>query len=82
MSFSQVEVHIVLPATMELKDTHDIGESLQIKFEGLHNVEIAHVHTVRVSVLSVLRIFNLRLGLPLLPQMERAQGGITTSRES
>ncbi|CEP03059.1 Cation efflux protein cytoplasmic domain-containing protein [Plasmodiophora brassicae] len=40
-----VEVHIGLPGEMPLRDSHDIGESLQIKLEGLETVEIAHVHT-------------------------------------
>eukprot|EP00474_Spongospora_subterranea_P005792 CRZ06250.1 hypothetical protein [Spongospora subterranea] len=40
-----VEVHIGLPGDMLLQDSHDIGESLQIKLEGLSSVEIAHVHT-------------------------------------
>jgi len=40
-----VEVHIGLPDTMPLRESHDIGESLQIKIEALEQVEIAHVHT-------------------------------------
>jgi len=39
-----VEVDIVLPEKMSLKDTHDIGESLQIKYEQLAQVERAVVH--------------------------------------
>lgn len=38
-------MHIGLPADMPLRDSHDVGESLQIKLEGLEIVEIAHVHT-------------------------------------
>ncbi|XP_065196776.1 uncharacterized protein LOC135828258 [Sycon ciliatum] len=39
-----VEVHLVLPETMQLKEAHDIGESLQIKLEKLSHVERAFVH--------------------------------------
>jgi len=39
-----VEVDIVLPPDMRLIDTHDIGESLQIKLERLPEVERAFVH--------------------------------------
>ena len=39
-----VEVDIVLPEDMPLKQTHDIGESLQIKLEKLEDVERAFVH--------------------------------------
>jgi len=39
-----VEVDIVLPEDMALKETHDIGESLEIKIERLSIVERAHVH--------------------------------------
>ncbi|KAK4515288.1 uncharacterized protein ATC70_002898 [Mucor velutinosus] len=39
-----VEVDIVLPATMELRESHDIGEDLQIKLESLPDVERAFVH--------------------------------------
>jgi divalent metal cation (Fe/Co/Zn/Cd) transporter len=39
-----VEVHIGLPPQTPLQESHDIGESLQIKLEGLPFVEIAHVH--------------------------------------
>lgn len=39
-----VELDIVLPATMQLKEAHDIGESLQIKLEQISNVERAFVH--------------------------------------
>ncbi|KAJ3208405.1 hypothetical protein HK099_008732 [Clydaea vesicula] len=39
-----VEVDIVLPPDMTLKEAHDIGESLQIKFETLENVDRAFVH--------------------------------------
>lgn len=39
-----VEVDIVLPPTMELRTSHDIGESLQQKLESLPNVERAFVH--------------------------------------
>ena len=39
-----VEVDIVLPKGMPLKQTHDIGESLQIKLESLDEVERAFVH--------------------------------------
>ncbi|CAM4822935.1 unnamed protein product [Rotaria magnacalcarata] len=34
-----VEVHIVLPKDMILAESHDIGESLQKKIEGLPEVE-------------------------------------------
>ncbi|ORZ37759.1 putative cation efflux pump [Catenaria anguillulae PL171] len=39
-----VEIDIVLPPDMSLKESHDIGESLQIKIEHLPNVERAFVH--------------------------------------
>ena len=39
-----VEVDIVLPEEMPLKEAHDIGESLQIKLESLEEVERAFVH--------------------------------------
>jgi len=40
----QCEVHIVLPATMTLREGHDIGESLEDKIERLDSVEMAFVH--------------------------------------
>lgn len=39
-----VEVDIVLPASMTLREAHDIAEPLQQKIEGLPNVERAFVH--------------------------------------
>ena len=36
-----VEVDIVLPEDMRLREAHDIGEALQIKFESLPDVERA-----------------------------------------
>lgn len=39
-----VEAHIVLPPHMNLKDAHDIGESLQNKLESYSVVERAFVH--------------------------------------
>lgn len=39
-----VEVDIVLPDTMPLKEAHNIGESLQRKLEALREVERAFVH--------------------------------------
>lgn len=39
-----VEVDIVLPEEMSLKQAHDIGESLQQKLERLPEVERAFVH--------------------------------------
>ena len=39
-----VEVDIVLPEDMSLKQAHDIGESLQQKLERLPEVERAFVH--------------------------------------
>lgn len=39
-----VEVDIVLPETMSLKEAHDIGEQLQQKLERLQEVERAFVH--------------------------------------
>jgi len=39
-----VEVDIVLPEDMPLRQTHDIGESLQIKLEQQEDVERAFVH--------------------------------------
>ncbi|CAF3786004.1 unnamed protein product [Rotaria sordida] len=43
-SFYLVEVDIVLPEDMLLKEAHDIGESLQNKLEDLPEVERAFVH--------------------------------------
>lgn len=39
-----VEVHIVLSPEMRLEESHDIGESLQLKLESLKEVERAFVH--------------------------------------
>uniref|UniRef100_A0A7N2LKI5 Cation efflux protein cytoplasmic domain-containing protein n=2 Tax=Quercus lobata TaxID=97700 RepID=A0A7N2LKI5_QUELO len=39
-----VEVDIVLPQDMVLRETHDIGETLQVKLEQLPEVERAFVH--------------------------------------
>ncbi len=39
-----VEVDIVLPEDMKLRQSHDIGESLQLKLERLPEVERAFVH--------------------------------------
>lgn len=39
-----VEVDIVLPEDMTLKEAHDIGEPLQQKLESLPEVERAFVH--------------------------------------
>ncbi|KAI9142755.1 putative cation efflux pump [Paraphysoderma sedebokerense] len=39
-----VEVDVVLPPDMKLKESHDIGESLQVVLEGMKNVERAYVH--------------------------------------
>ncbi|KAL2925584.1 Metal tolerance protein 5 [Bienertia sinuspersici] len=39
-----VEVDIVLPASMPLREAHDIGESLQEKLEQLPEIERAFVH--------------------------------------
>ena len=38
-SFYLVEVDIVLPETMPLKEAHDIGEALQNKIEDFPEVE-------------------------------------------
>jgi divalent metal cation (Fe/Co/Zn/Cd) transporter len=38
-----VEVELILPETMTLKESHDIGSSLQIKLENLPEVELAFV---------------------------------------
>ena len=38
------ELDIVLDRNMPLKETHDIGETLQNKIEALENVERAFVH--------------------------------------
>jgi len=40
-----VEVHIVLPAEMSMKESHDLSEQLQKKIERLSEVERAFVHT-------------------------------------
>ncbi|KAI3934095.1 hypothetical protein MKW92_025587 [Papaver armeniacum] len=39
-----VEVDIVLPSAMPLREAHDVGESLQIKLERLPEIERAFVH--------------------------------------
>ena len=39
-----VEVDIVLPQDMVLKETHDIGETLKARLEQLREVERAFVH--------------------------------------
>lgn len=39
-----VEVEIILPETMSLKEAHDIGDSLWYKLESLPEVERAFVH--------------------------------------
>ncbi|KAI3937978.1 hypothetical protein MKX01_027905 [Papaver californicum] len=39
-----VEVDIVLPSAMPLREAHDVGESLQIKLECLPEIERAFVH--------------------------------------
>jgi len=39
-----VEVDILLPKKMKLREAHDIGEALQIKLEQLPEVERAFVH--------------------------------------
>ncbi|KAG1301858.1 hypothetical protein G6F64_011426 [Rhizopus arrhizus] len=39
-----VEVDIVLPPTMKLRESRDIGEALQVKLESLTEVERAFVH--------------------------------------
>jgi cation diffusion facilitator family transporter len=39
-----VEVDIVLPVDMSLKEAHDIGEQLQLKIEKLPDVERCYVH--------------------------------------
>lgn len=39
-----VEVDIVLPSDMSMKEAHDIGEALQCKLERLDEVERAFVH--------------------------------------
>ncbi|KAF8243114.1 hypothetical protein K440DRAFT_614163 [Wilcoxina mikolae CBS 423.85] len=39
-----VEVDIVMPEDMTLRETHDVAESLQIKLEALPDVERAYVH--------------------------------------
>ncbi|UJR25756.1 hypothetical protein I4U23_007110 [Adineta vaga] len=39
-----VEVELILPETMSLKEAHDIGASLKLKLENLSEVELAYVH--------------------------------------
>jgi hypothetical protein len=39
-----VEVDIVLPYDMLLRDAHDIGEALQLRLESIEDVERAYVH--------------------------------------
>ena len=39
-----VEVEIILPETMSLKEAHDIGNSLKGKLEKIPEVELAFVH--------------------------------------
>ena len=44
MSTFCFQVDIVLPETMTLRKSHDIGETLQLKIERLPEVERAFVH--------------------------------------
>jgi len=39
-----VEVDLVLPEGIEFRESHDIGETLQLKLEKLDDVERAFVH--------------------------------------
>lgn len=39
-----VEVDLVLPETMSLKEAHDIGQSLQDRLEMVTSIERAFVH--------------------------------------
>ena len=39
-----VQVDIVLPEGMPLRESHDIGEALQREYEALPNVDRAFVH--------------------------------------
>ena len=39
-----VEVDVVLPESMTLREAHDIGESLQMKIEALELTERCFVH--------------------------------------
>ena len=39
-----VEVDLVLPESMAIRESHDIGETLQIKLERLDEVERVFVH--------------------------------------
>jgi divalent metal cation (Fe/Co/Zn/Cd) transporter len=58
-----VEVDIVLPPTMQLRESHDIGEALQIKIESLPDVERAFVHvdyeTMHKPEVSKMNVFLL-----------------------
>ena len=38
------EVHIVAPEDMSLRQSHDLGESLEVKLERLDEIERAFVH--------------------------------------
>ena len=42
-----VEMEIVLPGDMTVRESHDIALALQHKFEGLDEVERAFVHVSR-----------------------------------
>lgn len=60
-----VEVDIVLPPHMELRESHDISEELQIKLESLPGVERAFVHadyetSHKPEVSFILKNVNLR----------------------
>ena len=39
-----VEVDIILPPSLGLKESHDIGELLRLRLERLHWVDKAYVH--------------------------------------
>jgi len=39
-----VEVEVILPETMSLKEAHDIGDALEDKLESIPEVERAFVH--------------------------------------
>ena len=43
-NYDDIEIDIVLPEQMPLRETHDIGEALQFKIEALEEVERAFVH--------------------------------------
>ena len=68
-----VEVDVVLPPETPLRESHDIGESLQIAIEKLHNVERV-CSSVCVCVCVCVCVFVIVVSLAGQPAGVRALG--------